>query len=63
MPFSTGPHACIGRGFALSGATLVLARLVRDFDVDVPEDALDDLRITPTLRPADGVPATVQPAK
>ena len=63
MPFSTGPHACIGRGFALSGATLVLARLVRDFDVDVPEDALDDLRITPTLRPVDGVPATVQPAR
>jgi cytochrome P450 len=63
MPFSTGPHACIGRGFALSGATLVLARLVRDFDVDVPEDALDDLRITPTLRPADGVEATVRPVE
>jgi cytochrome P450 len=61
MPFSTGPHACVGRGFALSGATLVLARLVRDFDVDVPEDALDELRITPTLRPVDGVPATVRP--
>ena len=63
FPFSTGPHACIGRGFALSGATLVLARLVKDFDVDVPEDALDDLRITPTLRPADGVDATVRPAE
>jgi cytochrome P450 len=63
MPFSTGPHACVGRGFALSGATLVLARLVRDFDVDVPEDALDELRITPTLRPVDGVPATVRPVR
>ena len=63
FPFSTGPHACVGRGFALSGATLVLARLVRDFDVEVPEDALDvgELRVTPTLRPADGVPATVGP--
>jgi len=63
MPFSTGPHACIGRGFALSGATLVLARLVRDLDVDVPGDALDDLRITPTLRPVDGVDATVRPVE
>ena len=63
FPFSTGPHACIGRGFALSGATLVLARLVRDFDVEVPEDALEDLRITPTLRPVDGVDATVRPAE
>jgi hypothetical protein len=39
----------------------VLARLVREFDVDVPEDALDELRITPTLRPVDGLPATVRP--
>jgi cytochrome P450 len=62
FPFSTGPHACVGKQFALSGATLTLARLVRDFDVDIPEDALDDLRITPTLRPADGVPAEIRPA-
>ena len=62
FPFSTGPHACVGRGFALSGATLALARLLRDFDVEVPEDALEDLRVTPTLRPVDGVPATVRPA-
>jgi len=62
FPFSTGPHACVGKQFALSGATLTLARLVRDFDVDVPQDALDDLRVTPTLRPADGVPASIRPA-
>ncbi len=61
FPFSSGPHACIGRRFALTGATLVLARLVRDFDIDVPESALDDLRVTPTIRPADGIDATVTP--
>jgi len=60
-PFSTGPHACVGRGFALAGATLVLARLVSEFDVEVPEDALEDLRLTPTLRPAEGVEATIEP--
>jgi cytochrome P450 len=62
-PFSSGPHACIGQGFALAGATLVLARLVRDFDIDVPETALDDLRLTPTLRPSDGVQATITPVE
>lgn len=62
-PFSSGPHACIGQGFALAGATLVLARLVEEFDIDVPENALDDLRLTPTLRPADGVPATIAPTE
>jgi cytochrome P450 len=60
-PFSSGPHACIGQGFALAGATLVLARLVRDFDIDVPENVLEDLRLTPTLRPVDGVEATITP--
>ena len=62
-PFSSGPHACVGRGFALAGATLVLARIVGEFDVDVPESALDDLRLTPTLRPADGVSATITPVE
>lgn len=61
LPFSTGPHACIGRGFALAGAPLTLARLVRDFQIDVPEHELDDVRITPTLRPIDGVSATIRP--
>jgi cytochrome P450 len=63
FPFSSGPHACIGRNFALSGATLVLARLVRDFDVDVPAGALDDLMVTPTLRPRGGIAATVERAE
>jgi cytochrome P450 len=61
FPFSVGPHSCIGRSFALSGATLVLARLVREFDIDVPRSELEDLRMTPTLRPADGISATVTP--
>ena len=61
FPFSSGPHACIGKQFALSGATLVLARLVRDFEIEVAQSALDDLMITPTLRPAGGIDATVTP--
>jgi cytochrome P450 len=63
FPFSTGPHACIGQQFALSGATLALARLTQAFDIEVPESALDDLRPTPTLRPPAGVPATIKPAR
>jgi cytochrome P450 len=63
FPFASGPHACIGRNFALSGATLALSRLTREFDIDVPEDALSDLRPTPTLRPAGEVPVTIRPAQ
>jgi cytochrome P450 len=57
--FASGPHACIGRGFALNGARVALATLTKDFDVDVPRDALSDLLVTPTLRPGDGVDATL----
>jgi cytochrome P450 len=62
FPFSSGPHACIGQGFALSGATLVLAGLAREFDVEIPGDALSDLRATATLRPAGPVTGRVGPA-
>jgi cytochrome P450 len=55
--FASGPHSCIGRGFALNGAKVALATLTRDFDLEVPRDALSDLLVTPTLRPGNGVAA------
>jgi cytochrome P450 len=61
FPFSSGPHACIGQGFSLSGATLVLGGLAREFDVEIPENALSDLRATPTLRPAGSIPGRIDP--
>ena len=57
--FGGGPHACLGRQFARSGALLVLAHLTWQFDIDVGTEALADLRATPTLRPPSGVPATI----
>ena len=61
--FASGPHACIGRGFAINGAKVSLATLTKDFDVDAPRDALSDLMVTPTLRPGDGVAATLSRAE
>ena len=61
--FASGPHACIGRGFAENGARVALATLVRDFDLDVPRDQLADLMVTPTLRPGNGIDATVSRAE
>jgi cytochrome P450 len=57
--FASGPHACIGRGFAINGAKIALATLTKDFDVNVPRDALSNLLVTPTLRPGDGIDATL----
>ncbi len=33
MPFGAGPRVCVGAQFALAEATLVLAMLIRDFEV------------------------------
>jgi len=61
FPFASGPHACIGRQFALSGATLTIARLLHEFEIDIAHDALDDLQPTASLRPVKGVQATIRP--
>lgn len=37
LPFSTGPRACIGRNIAYFEQTLVIATLVRFFDLNIPE--------------------------
>jgi benzoate 4-monooxygenase len=36
LPFSTGPRACIGRNIAYFEQTLVIATLVRLFDLVIP---------------------------
>jgi len=63
FPFSSGPHACIGRQFSITGARLALARIVQAFDVDVEPGALDDLRATPTLRPGGPIASTIRPVE
>jgi len=61
FPFASGPHACIGRQFALSGATLTIARLLHEFEIDVVDGALETLQPTASLRPSEGIQATVRP--
>jgi cytochrome P450 len=37
LPFGAGPRACIGAQFALTEAVLVLARLAREFAIELPD--------------------------
>lgn len=59
MPFGVGPRTCIGASFALQEATIVLAVLIRRFDLKLMPNA----RVWPvqkiTLRPATGLPMRV----
>ena len=61
FPFGAGPHACVGRGFALSEATLILARIVRRYclePVHSQKDPEPEARLL--LRPNGGLRLTVR---
>ena len=56
LPFGAGPRTCIGSSFALQEATIVLAVLMRGFDLDL----LPGTKVWPlqgiTLRPTNALP-------
>jgi cytochrome P450 len=56
LPFGAGPRVCIGSAFALQEATLILARLLRDWRLDLaPGHRIEPVQRI-TLRPAGGMP-------
>jgi cytochrome P450 len=60
LPFGLGPRVCVGADFATVEATLIIARLVRRYDlfVDAPERVRPAARLT--TRPADGIVCRVR---
>lgn len=57
MPFGAGPRICVGAAFATMEAVMSLAKLVRDYDIEIPSDCYPKPLMTVTLRPEGGVPA------
>ena len=60
FPFGGGPRLCIGNGFALLEAQLVLATLRRRFRVKMATEAPIEALPLLTLRCKNGVPAHVE---
>ena len=60
FPFGGGPRICIGKHVAMAEATLILADLARQFEVQIDDDC--DLTPWPavTLRPKNAITATVR---
>jgi cytochrome P450 len=59
IPFGAGPRVCIGMGFALQEAIIVLAHLTKAFQFDHPADHVVRPIQRITLRPQGGMPMTM----
>lgn len=60
MPFGAGPRICVGASFALMEAVIVLATLVRDYDIQIPKSCYPRPLMTVTLRPEGGINARLE---
>jgi cytochrome P450 len=60
IPFGAGIRTCIGSAFALQEATLILATIMKNFDVALPPGTAVWPMLRVTLRPADGLPLTIK---
>lgn len=61
IPFSQGSRTCIGRPFAISETKLVLAMLLRRFEVTLAVDGEIEPEALVTLRPRQGLPVRLTP--
>lgn len=59
IPFGAGPRVCIGMGFALQEAIIVLAHLMKEFQFDLADNHVVRPIQRITLRPQGGMPMTL----
>lgn len=61
LPFSKGPRVCTGQGFAMQEAVLILASIVRAFEIGKVENHIPKPVGRVTIRPDNGVKVTLTP--
>ena len=59
MPFGAGPRMCIGNHFAYMEMQLILALLVRKFDLNYERTTKPEYETLITMRPKGGMPFSI----
>ena len=60
FPFGGGPRVCIGAGFAMMEAVLLLATIAQQFHIQIASGQKVKMQPTVTLRPRNGIPVTLK---
>ena len=60
FPFGGGPRVCIGAGFAMMEAVLLLATIAQQFRIQIASGQEVKMQPTVTLRPRNGIPVTLK---
>src|ERR1700732_2337273 len=60
FPFGGGPRVCIGAGFAMMEAVLLLATIAQQFRIEIAPGQVVKVQPTVTLRPRNGIPVTLK---
>lgn len=60
FPFGGGPRVCIGAGFAMMEAALLLATIAQQFQIQIAPEQKVNMQPTVTLRPRNGIPVKLK---
>jgi cytochrome P450 len=60
FPFGGGPRVCVGAGFGMMEAVLLLATIAQQFRIQIAPGQKVEVQPTVTLRPRNGIPVTLK---
>jgi len=60
FPFGGGPRVCVGAGFAMMEAVLLLATIAQQFQIQIPPGEKISMQPSVTLRPRSGIPTELK---